>query len=313
MTILSDYAIKQTKPAAKEYYLKDGAGLYLRVKASGTKSWVFRYYWGGRQEKITFGKYPDVSLKTARLLRSEARETLAMNIDPRLKKKQREESIADTLTFRQFCQTWLDFKLKKINAQVSKEKKNGGRQGTAIQIERYLRLDMLPRLGDKPLKNITRADLLAVQRKIEARGSLSIAEKVRTWLNEIFRYAVATGELDLNPASDMDMAAIPYRKVKHNPHLTMAEMPELMAKLSRYHGTRQTILGLKLLLLTGVRTGELRFAEPHQFDLDNAIWRIPAEDVKQLQKIKAEKDDKVPDYLVPLPKQAVDIIKELQS
>ena len=208
---------------------------------------------------------------------------------------------------------WLEFKLRKINASVSKEKKNGGRQGTAVQIERYLRLDMLPLLGDKPMGMITRADLLAVQRKIEKRGSLSIAEKVRTWLNEIFRYAVATGEIEINPASDMDMAAIPYRKVKHNPHLTMAEIPELLARLHHYQGSRQTQLGLKLLLMTGVRTGELRYAEPGQFDLENAIWRIPAEDVKQLQKIKAQKDQNVPDYLVPLPKQAVEIIKELQS
>ena len=85
MTHLSDYAIKQTRPAAKEYYLKDGAGLFLRVKTSGNKSWVFRFYWGGKQEKITFGKYPEVSLKTARLLRSEARETLAMKMDPRVR------------------------------------------------------------------------------------------------------------------------------------------------------------------------------------------------------------------------------------
>lgn len=85
------------------------------------------------------------------------------------------------MTFRKFIQTWLDFKLKKLNAKISKEKKNKGRQGAAIQIERYLRLDMLPLLGDKPLNSITRADVLAVQRKIEARGALSIAEKVRTY------------------------------------------------------------------------------------------------------------------------------------
>ena len=313
MTHLSDYAIKQTKPAVREYYLKDGAGLYLRVKTSGHKSWIFRFYWGGKQEKLSFGKYPDVSLKLARTLRHEAREALAKNIDPRVWKQQQEAVAANTLTFRKFAPIWLEFKLKKLGAKTSKEKKNGGRQSTAIQIERYLRLDIFPLLGDKPIGKITRADLLAVQRKIEKRGSLSIAEKVRTWLNEIFRYAVATGEIEMNPASDLDMAAIPYRKIKHNPHLSMTEMPELLAKLSQYQGTRQTILGLKLLLLTGVRTGELRFAEPHQFDLDNGIWRIPAEDVKQLQKIKAQKDQNVPDYLVPLPTQAIRIIRELQS
>lgn len=309
MTVLSDYATKNAKPAAKEYYLKDGAGLFLRVKPSGVKIWVFRFYWQGKQVKLTIGQYPAISLKQAREKRDSAREALALNKDPRVTTEAAGQ--APGYTFVEFVPQWLDYKLRKLNAVPSKEKKNGGRQGTAIQIERAMRNDILPILRNKPLAGITRTDVLAIQTRIEARGALSIAEKVRTWLNEIFRYAMATGAIDHNPAADMDMAAIPYRRIHHNPHLSMAELPELLAKINRYNGAQQTILGLKLLLLTGVRTGELRFAEPQQFDLDNALWRIPPEDVKQLQRVKREKDAKVPDYLVPLPRQAVDIIKEL--
>jgi integrase len=311
MTQLSDHAVKQARPAAREYLLKDGAGLFLRIKSNGAKTWVFRYYWQGKQEKLTFGKYPDLSLKNARQLRDEARKTVTLRIDPRQKRQM--EAQTKSVAFREFVQTWLTFKLRKLNANISKEKKNGGRQGTAIQIERYLRLDMLPLLGNKAITDITRADLLEVQRRIEARGALSIAEKIRSWLNEIFRHAIAEGLVDSNPAAEMDVVALPYRRTRHNPFLTMAELPELLTKLRQYTCNRQTELGIWLLLLTGVRQGELRFAEPEQFDLHNALWKIPPEDVKQLQRIKLEKDENVPDYLVPLPRQAVEIIKELLS
>ncbi|RUS67387.1 Prophage integrase IntS [Saezia sanguinis] len=197
----------------------------------------------------------------------------------------------------------------------SKEKKNKGRGGTEIQIRRAFNNDLFPALQHKPLKNISRTDLLSIQQKIEARGALSIAEKVRSWLNEIFRYAVATGELETNPAADLDIAGLPYRRNKHYPYIKMRDMPELMAKIPHYKGSRQTVLGLRLLLLTGVRTGELRFSEFWRFELEpgKEIWRIPAEDVKQLQKVKNQLDENVPDYIVPLSRQAVAVVKELIS
>ena len=311
MTQLTDHAVRQARSAAREYLLKDGAGLFLRVKSNGAKTWIFRYYWQSKQEKLTFGKYPDLGLKNARQLRDEARKTVALRIDPHQKRQM--EAQARSIIFREFVQTWLAFKLRKLNANISKEKKNGGRQGTAIQIERYLRLDMLPLLGNKAITDITRADLLEVQRRVEARGALSIAEKIRSWLNEIFRHAIAEGLVASNPAAEMDIVALPYRRTRHNPFLTMEELPELLAKLRQYACSRQTELGIRLLLLTGVRQGELRFSEPGQFDLHHALWKIPPEDVKQLQHVKLEKDENVPDYLVPLPRQAVEIIKELLS
>lgn len=308
---LTDTAVRQAKPKAKPYAIRDFDGLFLFVAQTGTKSWHFRFTWQSKEVRRSLGTFPALTLKEARQRRDELRLLLSKGIDPR--RRDGEGGLPGMVTFEKYSRNWLEFKLRKLNASVSKEKKNKGRQGTAVQIERYLRLDILPVLGDKALRHITPADVLAVQRRIEARGALSIAEKVRSWLNEIFRSAVATGEISFNPAADMDIVALPYRRNRHNPYLRMEEMPQLMADLQHMKATRQTKLALRLLLLTGVRTGELRFAEPHQFDLEAGLWRIPAEDVKQLQKHKREKDNKIPDYLVPLPRQAIEIIEELQS
>ena len=311
MTQLSDMAVRHAKATHKPYTLKDGGGLYLNVNPSGTKNWLFRFYWHNQQKRISFGVYPAVDLKKARLKRQKAQELLAQGIDPRQQKCASGGAYA--VTFAQYAQRWTDFKLKKLSAGKPLDDKRGGRQGIPVQIERYMRMDMIPLLGEKAMMDITRADVLAVQRKIEARGALSIAEKVRGWLNELFRHAVAEGVIESNPASDLDIVALPQKPTRHNPCLRMTEMPELLAKLHHYQGSRQTQLGLKLLLMTGVRTGELRYAEPHQFDLDNAIWRIPAEDVKQLKRKVRMVDEAVPPYLVPLPTQAVEAVRELLS
>lgn len=309
MTQLSDLAIRRAKASCKPYTLKDGAGLYLNVNPNGTKNWLFRFYWHNRQKRISFGIYPAVDLKQARCKRQKAQELLAQGIDPR----QPREINGDAVTFAQYARHWKTFKLKKLSAGKPIEDKRGGRQGIPVQIERYMRIDMLPLLGNKAMVDITRADVLAVQRKIETRGALSIAEKVRGWLNELFRQAVAESVIDSNPAADLDIIALPQKPTQHNPCLRMAEMPELLAAIHHYQGSLQTQLGLKLLLMTGVRTGELRYAEPQQFDLDNALWKIPPEEVKQLKRKIRMVDEAVPSYLVPLPRQAVNIVKELMT
>lgn len=162
---------------------------------------------------------------------------------------------------------------------------------------------------------MSRTDLLEIQDKIESRSALSISEKVRTWLNEIFRYALAKGLIKINPAANLDMAALQYRRNNHYPYLDIKDIPELMAKIPTYRGTRQTILGLKLLLLTGIRTSEMRFAEISQYKLTpgEEILRIPAKDVQQFQKVINQSDNRVPDYIVPLSRQAVEIVNELLS
>jgi len=151
--------------------------------------------------------------------------------------------------------------------------------------------------------------------RIESRGAFTTAEKCRTWLNQLFRYAlVRVAGLEHNPAADLDVVAMPKPPVEHNPFLRMDELPQLLNKLRGYHGGQQTLLGIWLLLLTGVRTGELRLATPDQFDLERRLWVIPPEVVKQLQlKIRKTRSQasKVQPYIVPLSAQAVEVVRLL--
>lgn len=312
---LTDVTIKAAKAKDKAYTLKDIKGLSINVSSTGVKSWFFRFSWNKKMQRLTLGQYPEISLVAARNLCEQYRAYIAQGIDPREKQNQQKQAdeAANANTFEKFAETWQQLKLKRLNAKKQDFKKIKKRQSTEEQIERYMRLDILPVLGKKPLKSITRADVLAVQDRLESRNALSSAEKVRGWLNEIFRVAVVKGHIETNPAADIDLLAMPYRRNKHNPFLRAEQMPDLMKNLRHFKGTRQTELGIRLLLLTGVRTGELRYAEPKEFDLDNAIWRIPAETVKQLQENLSTKDHNIPDYIVPLSHQAVAIVKELLS
>lgn len=151
--------------------------------------------------------------------------------------------------------------------------------------------------------------------RIERRKALSVAEKVRTWFNQLFRYAlVVVPGLEQNPASDLDVVALPLPPVNHNPFLRMGDLAKLMQRLRKYRGRLQTQLGLRLLLLTGVRTGELRQATPDQFDLDQGVWVIPPEVVKQLQldmRKKRQLPRDIPHYIVPLSVQAMEIVRHL--
>lgn len=310
MTQLSDLKIRKAQPKDKSYTLADGAGLTLFISPNGSKNWHFRFYWEGKQCRISFGAYPAVSLQTARTLRQDAQSQLAKGIDPRDERKAVKEETSPTiqLTFAEFAQQWQIFRIKKLGHDQSNH-----RQSTVVQIGRYMQKDFLPALGDKALCDITRADVLKVIRGIENRGALSMAVKCRSWLNELFRHALVEGHIAANPASDLDIITLKAPPAQHNPYLKTSELPDFLAALAHYPGYEQTKLGIKLLLLTGVRTGELRKAEPHQFDLENAIWRIPADHVKQLQKRVRTIDKNIPPYLVPLSRQAVDIVKKLMA
>lgn len=190
-----------------------------------------------------------------------------------------------------------------------------GRQSTLSQILRIFNKDVLPSLGGRSIYDINRHDLLDLLSRIEQRKALTTAEKCRTWFNQLFRYALVKIEgLEHNPASDLDVVALPKPPVTHNPFLRMDELQGLMVALRNYGGASQTRLGLRLLLLTGVRTGELRLATPDQFDLEKRLWVIPAEVVKQLQlamRKPGKQIQNVPPYIVPLSVQALEIVRHL--
>lgn len=305
---LSDMAIRHARPTDKNYTIGDFDGLSLMVTIAGKKRWLFRFYWEGQQAKMSLGSYPAVSLKQARERRDEARKLLAQNINPCEHRRQRRiEAEAEVKhTFQAVYDEWIDFRRLSLNE---------GRQSTLSQILRVFKKDVLPTLAERPIKSITRHDLLAILSTIEQRKAFTMAEKCRTWFNQLFRYALVKVEgMELNPASDLDVVALPKPPVANNPYLLMEQLPELLTTIRKYGGHLQTKLGLRLLLLTGVRTGELRYATPDQFDLEKQLWVIPPEVVKQLQ-LKMRKRDtpagEIPPYVVPLSVQALEIVRYL--
>lgn len=301
---LTDTVIRQAKSSDNEYALKDGDGLFLFIPPTGKKSWHFRFSWAGKQPRMSLGTYPEISLKEARKLRDEARALVAKGIDPRTYRREARQaaSVAAENTFTAVFKAWRDFKAKSLKE---------GRQSTLSQINRIFDKGILPALGKLSIYAVTQADLLEVLGKIEGRGALTTAEKCRTWFNQLFRYARVRLNLPTNPASDLDIVALPQPPVKHNPFLRMPDIPQLLQKLRQYRGNLQTQLGLRLLFLTGVRTGELRLAVPEQFDLKQGLWIIPPEIVKQLQQPLRTEDRDIPPYIVPLSRQAILIIQHL--
>lgn len=305
---LSDLAVRQAKATGKPYTLSDLDGLALAVAANGNKSWHFRYQWVGKQKRMSLGTYPEVALREARALRDEARALVAKGTNPHVHRKQKRAAVrlAGENTFDAIYRKWL-----KHREHSLKE----GRQTTLSILPRVFDKDVLPALGRRSIYDIKRPDLLEVIAKIEKRKALSVAEKVRTWFNQLFRYAlVIVPGLEQNPASDLDVVAMPLPPVNHNPFLRMADLPKLLQRLRKYRGRLQTQLGLRLLLLTGVRTGELRLATPDQFDLDRGLWIIPPDVVKQLQvdmRRKRQLPKDIPPYIVPLSVQAIEIVRHL--
>jgi integrase len=305
---LSDLVVRQTKASGKAFTLANFDGLALYISPKGSKAWHFRYSWGGKQRRISFGTYPEVSLQEARCLRDEARSLVSKGINPQIHRKQKRRAVrlASENNFRAVYLQWFEHRKLELKA---------GRQSTLSQIERIFDNDVLPSLATTSIFDIQRSDLLEVVARIEARGAVSIAEKVRTWLNQLFRFAlVKIDGLTHNPAADLDVVAVPKPPVINNPYLRLKDLPDFLHALRAYAGEVMTQLGIRLLLLTGVRTGELRLAMPHQFDLECGLWIIPPEIVKQLQESmrkQRKRAQDIPAYIVPLSNQAITVIRYL--
>jgi integrase len=305
---LTDTAVRQAKATGTAYTLGDLDGLSLAVSPQGGKSWHFRYYWSGKQKRMSLGTYPEVPLREARQARDEARALLAKGTNPHTHRKQKRQAVllAGEYTFESVFHAWLERLQLKIKT---------GKDSTHARILRAFTHDVLPFLGKRPILEIRRPDLLEVLGRIERRKALSLARQVRGDLNRVYRFAlVKVPGLEINYASDLDVVAVPQNPVRHNPFLSLAEIPELLRSLRDYPGMeRTTRQGLRLLLLTGVRTGELRHATPGEFDLERGLWSIPPENVKQLQRQARQSGRDVPPYLVPLSRQAMAIVRELRQ
>lgn len=300
---LTDTAVRQAKPRDKAYTLTDGDGLSLYISPNGTKAWHFRFVWAGKQSRISFGTYPELPLRDARVLRDRARAHVARGVDPRVARSPVVEPAS--LTFQQVSDEWYEFKRGRWAAD--------SRKGARDQARRVLDNDVLPQLGPLGFADVGRSDVVAVIKKIEARGALNIAEKARSWVRQVFEFGIAHGYRDNNPATGIEAIAKEQPPVQHNPILSKdgEDIKALVRGIRDYGGSTVTQIALWTLLYTGVRTIELRKATATDFDLDAAIWTIPPTAVKQLRGKVRIGGKEVPDYLVPLPTQLLPHLRNL--
>ena len=287
---LNDMQIRRAKPEAKAYTLGDGQGLSLLIEPNGSKSWRFRYRYAGKPKMISLGVYPTITLADARSRRDDARKLVAEGKNPSEVRKEQKIALKTESenAFEKIATEWHQMKSAKWSA------------GYASDIMEAFQNDIFPYVGTRPIGEIKPLELLNVLRKIEKRGALEKMRKVRQRCSEVFRYAIATGRAEFNPAADLS-SALEVHQSNHFPFLKADELPDFLRALDSYTGSRLVQIATKLLMITGVRTIELRAALWSEFDLGNAIWEIPAERMKMRRS-----------HLVPLSTQALDLLNELK-
>ncbi len=288
---LSDAKVRNAKPQAKPYKISDGEGLFLLVTPSGSKYWRLKYHFAGREKLLALGVYPEVSLGDARERRLQARKALAAGNDPgEVKREAKRLAVLQTENaFEVVARDWY--------GQRKHEWKDNTAKVVLTRLERYV----FPKLGRRPMANITAPEILTMLRAVESRGALDTAQRVMQTCGQIFMYAIATGRAERNPVPDL-RGALKTPITKHHAYLKAADLPEFLQKLEAYDGALQTKLALRFLLLAFVRTTELRAAEWAEIDFHKAEWRIPAERMKMKEL-----------HIVPLSRQAVAVLRELQK
>ncbi|MDR3388228.1 MAG: tyrosine-type recombinase/integrase [Rudaea sp.] len=284
---LTDTLIRKTKPSDAPIRLSDGGGMYLLLNPNGSRWWRFDYRFSGARKTLSFGTYPDTSLKLAREHRDNARKSLASGIDPSAKRQA--EKVAGADTFESIAREWF--------AKFAP----GWAKGHSDKILRRLETNLFPWIGSKSIASIEAPELLACLQRIERRGALDTAHRAHQNSGQIFRYAIATGRAQRDPSGDLRGALPPAR---HSHYATITDpvrIGKLLRDIDGYRGGFAVGSALRLAPLVFTRPGELRKATWSEFDLDNAEWRIPAE------RMKARVE-----HVVPLSKQAVAILRELQ-
>ncbi|HGW1981351.1 TPA: tyrosine-type recombinase/integrase [Escherichia coli] len=283
--------VETAKPKDKPYKLADGGGMYLEVFPNGTKSWRMKYRIAGKEKRVVFGVYPTITLADARSKRDDAKKLLVNGVDPSAFKKESKLAQIEEVknTFQQIALEWHNMKVKKWSA------------GYASDILEAFNKDVFPFIGQRPVADIKPLELLKVLKKMEERGATEKAKKVRQRCGEVFRYAIVTGRADYNPAPDLT-SAMQGHESKHYPFLTIEELPAFFKALAGYSGSELVVLAARLMIITGVRTGELRGALWSEIYTDKGLWEISAERMKMRRP-----------HIVPLSVQALEIIEKIRA
>lgn len=288
---LSYLKISKAKPQDKEYRLFDGGGLYLAVTPSGGKLWRIKYRFEGKAKELHLGAYPVITLAEARQKLLDTKRTIAGGVDPGAVKKARKQARLEkeANSFEVIAREWHGRYVGQWTA------------GHAVTIMSRLERDVFPYLGSEPVEEIKAPAVLKLLRRVESRGALESAHRVRTVIGQVLRYAVATGRAERDCTGDLKGALPPATK-KHLAALTdPKDVAPLLRAIDGFQGSFVVKCALRLASIFFVRPGELRQAEWTEFDFDAAQWNIPAERMKM----------KLP-HIVPLSEQAIAILKELR-
>lgn len=294
----TDSAIRNAKPSSKSYKLTDSNGLYIEIKPNGKKFWRYRYRIAGKENLFAIGEFRSnksdpnhISLADARSLRDEAKKLVKQGVHPsHHRKAQIEAQIeANKNTFKVLALSWYD----------ETKAKKGWTKRYSDQIKRLFEEDAFPVFGNMPIQYVTADHVATLLERIEGRGVSITAILARQWCSAVFRYAMRRRRAENDPTVAFK-GEIKRPPVEHSKPLSLEEIPAFLKRLKGYQGKVETVIALRLLMLTMARTKELREAAWAEFDLDNALWRIPDKRMKMRR-----------EHVVPLSQQAVALLKEL--
>ncbi len=293
---LTETKIRATKATEKPVKLFDSGGLYLLVNPNGSRWWRLKYRFHGRERGISLGVFPDVTLKSARERRDEARKMIAAGTDP--SEHRQTTKVARENTFASVAHEWLALQEK----PPAHSKQTPLAAVTAAKARWMLDTFLVPEIGSKPIGELAAPALLDALRKIEKRGTHETAHRTKQLAGRILRYGIATGRATRDVSADLRGALAPVTTRNHAAITEPARVGELLRAIDAYGGQPVTAYALKLAPLVFVRPGELRGAEWSEFDLDAAEWRIPADRMKMREA-----------HIVPLSTQAVEILRNLHA
>lgn len=292
---LTSLAIKNAKPKDAPYKLRDGKGLYLEVRPSGGKFWRYRFRHDGKESMLSLGEFGDrvsqVGLDDARRKRDEARQLIKEGKHPGQHRAAAKAAAVSEgkNTFEAVAQEWV-------------EENRSHWSGTYLkQVQRGLREDISPVIGSVPIRSVSSSQCLQIVKDTKKRGAATVALLLQQWMGAVFRYAIAHQLASMDPTYAI-RGAVKREPVQHHKPLALKEIPALLTQLQTYGGYRATVIAMRLLMLTFVRPGELRGAKWAEFDLDEALWRIPKERMKMGEA-----------HIVPLSSQAVTLLRELHT
>jgi hypothetical protein len=298
--VLTEAACRNANRREKPYKLPDSGALHLHVSTTGVKSWRWKYRFAGKEKLLSLGQYPDISLKSARKKRDAARDLLQEGIDPSAEKKRRKAAeIAEALnSFERVARAWHKVRAKSLSPRY------------AAAILSRLENNVFPALGRRPVRDISPPEVLEVIRRIEARGAHDMAHRVRNHISDVFVWAISSGLAETDPAGIIRKALEPTDPRSRPAMVKLKLARTVLEQTEQRAGAHwSTLLASRLLALTAARPGVVRLAEKAEFeDLDGRkpIWRIPAAKMKLTQQ---RKRDITWEFVIPLSRQAVAVVK----